>query len=80
MFLGGSLDHATRVIVWKNGAPKSEQYRAPIRQACDAVEYETYERFRIGAGNAVWWIYLLMGYDPPVNHLLDTMPHYLRET
>ena len=89
MFLGGVLDHAVRQVPHALGRPKSDTYNAvdkgfPIRAfgympggdvvKVDETPIQVYKLHQGRSGGATWWLYVLVGYDPPRRHFVDTMP------
>lgn len=90
MFLGGVLDHTVRQVPHALGRPTGDTVtaREPARRlAIRSVAYspgqdivrqeheiQTYKLHQGRAGRATWWLYVLVGYDPPRRHFLDTMP------
>lgn len=86
MFLGGALDHGIRAVPADEIDPRRPRagfYKNPvfIKYAVPRDEvvgpetpHEIYELRKCASGNWHWWAYVLIGYDPPVSHLLDADP------
>lgn len=76
MFLGGRLDHTTRMIRTSVIAP--DRPAAPIYRVLER-HGEPEQRYRLNKvaipGYAPWWVYFLEGYDPPRGHVLNTNPN-----
>ena len=85
MFLGGPLDHTVRQVPHALGRPTGDEIRMfersyevrgkQIAGTPDIPEcWKTYKLHQGRAGRATWWLYVLVGYDPPRRHFVDTMP------
>lgn len=87
MFLGGRLDHAIRAVtasVIEPGRPAMSEYHLPGRKVVvggvhlEDEPAENYVARQIAIpGKGSWWIYVLKGYDPSRQHVLDTNPYPL---
>ncbi len=88
MFLGGRLDHTTRPVrasVVEPSRPACPFYLVPAIYRPDSKNpdvlpyFEPPERYELQKvaipGFPVWWIYVLVGYDPPRGHVLHTNPN-----
>lgn len=80
MFLGGSLDHATRdVEVDDTGTPKKETICVirparppyPLADVEPDPPRETYKRWTVKADPVMWHLYVLAGHQPSRRSLLD---------
>lgn len=83
MFLGGSLDHATRMVEHEvNGMPSEDLVlvqrspRAPwvLDHIVPDSPEERYQRHRLKSGSATWWTYILIGFTPSPTDLIDARP------
>ena len=88
MFLGGALDHTTRILPI-NGplCVPDEVYVAELKRhgklksgswgmlPPDERPTQTYARTRVTSGTKSWWVYVLVGHNPPRSHLLDANPY-----
>jgi hypothetical protein len=85
MFLGGSLDHATREVpIEVNGMPVEDKWiieRIPrARTSLDHIAppdppREEYVRIRCQSGAVTWWAYVLHDHNPTPSQLLDARPY-----
>jgi hypothetical protein len=72
MFLGGPLDHAIRAVEGRPGAifyPLTGEPGGRSMYRLTAVRADP---------KYLWWVYVLDGHNPPVQHLLDGMPDDIR--
>lgn len=86
MFLGGPLDHARRYIVVDGPLmTPPAQYQCAVTAQSWSPAYDElaavntprliYNRVRATDGLRTWWCYVLDGYTPSINSLLDANPH-----
>lgn len=79
MFLGGDLDHTTRLIEVAGSSltpvPEIIKHKPSTLQTWgrEPVNFpdRNYYRYRVETGRGTWWAYVMEGYEPSTRDLLD---------